>query len=348
MKQLRRLGVRLPNWVGDICFAQPALAELRRALPDTELIGAAPEPLRELLECFSELDDACTLAPGTLAPGLRRGAAALRASRLDGIVLLPNSFASALEAACAGIGRRIGFAGDGRALLLTDRPRRPRDAAGRRRHQVEEYAALVRGWLGIESTVAAPDPCLRAPAHQIESAKRLLAECGCSPNATLIIVCPGAAFGAAKKWPAQRFAEAADRLARRRGRTQIVIAGGPADRPSCAAVAAGLEGRALDLCGRTSLGTLAGLLAGADLVLANDSGALHLALALGTRAVGIYGPTDPSLSGPRGWNGAAMHTSLPCMPCLLRVCPLPRHLCMEQVEVERVVRAAQQLFEGHV
>ena len=342
MKQLRRLGVRFPNWIGDICFAQPALAELRRALPDVELIGAARESFTELMECFLELD-----ASVALAPGLRRRAAKLRAMRFDGIVLMPNSFGSALEAACAGIARRVGFAGDGRALLLTDRPPRPRRSDRRRPHQVDEYAALVRGWVGIESAAPAADPSLRAPAHRLDAAKRMLADSGAAAYASIIVLAPGAAFGSSKRWPPEHFAAAAERLGRHLGRAQIVIIGGASDRSSCAAVAERLAGRALDLCGRTSLGTLAGLLAHADLVLANDSGALHLAQALGARTIGIYGPTDPSLSGPRGWKGAVVHTSLPCMPCFLRVCPLPRHLCMEQVEVDQVVGAALRLLETH-
>jgi len=334
-QKIRRLAVRLPNWLGDICFSQPAIAALRRALPQAHLVGAAPQGLTQLLDCFELFDSVVALPTALLSR-----AAALRKQRLDAIVLLPNSFASALEAVLAAAALRIGFAGEGRSILLTHSPRRPREIAGRRVHQVDEYLALVRA-MGISAEPVPPR--LKPQTAQLEAARRLLGEAGFASGAFLLAICPGAAFGPSKCWPAERFAALAERIAQDRG-AAIVLIGGAADRASCAAVADQLRRPAVNLCGRTDLGTLAGLLSLADLVLANDSGAYHLAIGLGTRAIGFYGPTDPVRTGPSGWNGVALHASLPCMPCYLRVCPLPRHRCMEDVSVAIALAAAQRLL----
>ncbi|MFQ3671886.1 MAG: glycosyltransferase family 9 protein, partial [Verrucomicrobiia bacterium] len=153
-----------------------------------------------------------------------------------------------------------------------------------------------------------------------------------------LAVCPGAEYGPAKRWGAERFAAAAGRLRQVLGVEGVVILGGAKDEGEAGQVARRLGSVARQLAGRTSFEAFLRWLAGARLVLCNDSGAMHLAALLGVPSVAVFGSTEPALTGPLGGRVAVVREHVGCSPCFLRECPLDLR-CMEQVEVERVVRA---------
>ena len=333
-----RLLVRTPNWLGDVVMALPALAALRAHEPEAVLAAAGPGSLAPLLSVVPGVDEVIAVARG--GAGARRGEVeALRRGGFDAVLLLPGSFGSAWIARRAGIPERWGFAGQWRRALLTRAVTPPRRRAGPV-HQVDRYLALVRG-LGIEPVAAAPR--LDAPAALRERARTLLASAGGEEGRPLVGMAPGAAYGHAKRWLPGRYAGVAERLVRDLG-ARVVLLGSGHDRDAGHAIESVLSadvrrGRGfLNLIGRTDLRQLIGLLAACRTLIAGDSGAMHLAAALGVPVTAIFGPTDERLTAPVGGHAVLTHPVW-CRPCFFRDCPID-HRCMTRISEAEVLHAA--------
>lgn len=278
-----------PNWLGDGVIALPAIRRLRRARPEdriTLLVKPRVAGLWSLADGFDRVIEYGAGARGTfgVARELRRG-------RFAAAHVLPNSFRAALIPFLARIPRRRAARGHGRSLLLTEIVPPP-DGPGRA-HRVWSYLSI----LGVDADPAdlAP-PFLAVPAEAIDRARD---DYGLDAGAEWVALAPGAARGPAKRWPAERFAAVGRRLAEETGARPVVV-GTAAEAGLCAEVAAGLPGGSRDLAGRTDLPALAAVLSLARLAITNDSGAMHLAAAVGTRVVAVYGTTDPARTGPLG------------------------------------------------
>jgi heptosyltransferase II len=330
-----RLVVRAPNWLGDAVMAIPAMAALRVGFPESHLTIAAPASLAPL---FNEHTPVVPDAVLALAGG-RGDIDLIRRASFDACVLLPNSFRSAWDVRRAGVRERWGYRSSGRGWMLT----RGVKKRGRREtvHQAEYYRALVRA-LGV--SCGDEPPRISATSSSIERADALLHQHRWPSDARYFAVMPGAAYGQAKQWPADRMAETAARLVRQRGMRCIVM-GAASDRPAARAIESWLREHTpieaplvLDLTGQTSLGALIGLLSRAELCVSNDSGGMHLAAALGRPVVAIFGPTDERVTRPLG-DQAVITESVFCRPCMLRDCPID-HRCMKRITVDRVVEAA--------
>jgi heptosyltransferase-2 len=322
---IERLLVRAPNWIGDLVLSLPALRDLRRDFPAARLTVLARPWVAGLYEAVPDVD-AVEQSRGEAADaGLLRG-------RFDAALLLPNSFGTALAAWRAGIPERWGYSTDGRGLLLTRRCRVPASVRGR--SQVYYYRAMLEG-LGL-ATEGPPDASLDCPAAWAAEADALLGDEG-----PWIGVNPGAFYGTAKRWLPERFGAVAELVARRVG-AKIAILGGPAERPLGEAIAAQLRAPVRLLSGETTLPGLVGVLKRLRLLLTNDSGPMHLAAALGTPLVAVFGSTDWNETAPVGRNAVLVREELDCSPCLLRECPID-HRCMTRIGVERVAEAALSL-----
>ena len=323
---IERLLLRAPNWVGDVVLALPALRDLRRAFPAARLTVLARPWVAELYRAVPQVD----------AVEESRGHAADVASvrgRFDAAVLLPNSFGSALVAWRAGVPERWGYATDGRGPLLTRNCGVPASVRGR--SQVYYYRAMLEG-LGL-ATQGPPDASLDCPEAWSAEGARLLGGDG-----PWIGVNPGAFYGSAKRWRPERFAAAAELVARRLG-ASVAIVGGPAERPLGEAIAAQLRAPVRLLSGETTLAGLVGVLKCLRLLLTNDSGPMHLAAALGTPLVAVFGSTDWTETAPVAGRAVIVREDVHCSPCLLRDCPID-HRCMTRVGVDRVVEAALSLL----
>ena len=250
-------------------------------------------------------------------------------SDYDIAILLPNSFHSAMTASRAGVRERWGYRADWRRLLLTRGIERPPDGT----HQIDYYQRLV-GALGFANGSSTPRIDL-APATR-ESGAALLRGAGWDGRTPLVAIAPGAAYGSAKRWPAASFADLAAGL--NDDGVATVIVGSPADRATAAEVTRELRGRAtlLDVVGQTDIPALAGVLSSCRAVMANDSGALHLAAALGVKVTAAFGPMDERVSGPRGATILTHDTW--CRPCGLRECPLD-HACMRGISAAEARRS---------
>ena len=330
---IKRLVVRAPNWLGDAVMALPAMGALRTAFREATLAVAAAPAVAPLFE------ESTSVAQDELLVirDARREAAELRAGRFDAIVLMPNSFRSAWTARRATIAERWGYARNLRAPLLTRRAARPR----RRLHQSAYYLELVRA-LGID----APDArSLVTPRAVTRERARALLEPHVPEGRRIVGLAPGAAYGHAKRWPPDRMAALAVRLARERAATCVLV-GAAGDREAGREIESAMppDVRIVNVIGRTDLRLLIGLLAHVHAFVSNDSGAMHLAAAVGVPVTAIFGPTDERVTAPIGDHDVLIHQVF-CRPCMLRDCPID-HRCMKGISVDAAFEAVSRRLEA--
>jgi heptosyltransferase-2 len=322
-----RIFVRSLNWLGDAVFQAPALRLIKARWPEAELLIQAKPSVAEVVRAYGL---------GELVPwheGRMARAAEIRALKADRALLLPKSFGSALDAFLARVPQREGWAGQGRSLLLTRRLPRWED----RSHYALRFRALAASFLGAGDSPAT-SAALALPAAWGAAAEPLLA----GLEGPFVLLAPGASGGLAKQWEPIHWRALARTLAIA-GYPSLVV--GKAEEADLGAFVADGDPAVHNLVGRTDLKQLGGLAGRASLVLANDSGLLHLAAALGAPLLGIYGPTSPETSYPLGSRAWAMWNRVQCAPCFKRVCPID-HPCMMALGPEAVAPVARALLEG--
>ncbi|MBI2902213.1 MAG: lipopolysaccharide heptosyltransferase II [Candidatus Methylomirabilis oxyfera] len=333
--RIRSILVSGPNWLGDAVLTLPTLANLRRSFPAARISLLVCQQVRDLFQASPFIDDLLVI------PSRNQFAwavTALRRRRFELAILLPNSFRAALISVLAGITHRVGYVTDGRGPLLTVGVY-PSSVPSL--HQADAYLGLLGAfrWDAWEQPTG-----VAFPSGGDADAERLLAAAGLRLDASFIGVNPGGAYGTAKRWPAERFAEAADLLGDRMG-TIALLFGSSKEATLTRAIQQRMRRAAVDLGGKTSLSSLAGLLRWCRLLLTNDTGAMHLAAALNVPCIAIFGPTDPRLTSPLGAEHRNLHQPPPCSPCRYRDCPID-HRCMRAIGVEEVVAAAADLLDG--
>jgi len=352
--------VRGVNWLGDAVMTTPALQRLREALPETHIALLTRAKLADLWHGHPALNEVIRIEPGESMPALARR---LRAGRFDTALVLPNSPRSALEMWLAGIPRRIGYDRPWRNLFLTDviptwpghvKMRKPTARQIRllvddphahtpfrpplESHQMHEYLHLA-GALGADTEPVPPSLAV-SESEMAQAGEKFQV----SPDAVWLGLNAGAEYGPAKRWPVERFIEAARAIREKTG-CRCLVFGGPADTALADRIAGALGESSVtvrNVAGRTSLRELLALLARCRALLTNDTGPMHLAAALGVPVVVPFGSTSPELTGP-GLPGDPRHrlirANAPCAPCFLRECPIDFR-CMNGISVEQVVQAA--------
>lgn len=338
--QIRRILVRAVNWLGDAVLTLPAVEALDCRFPHAEVSLLANPWVSGLFVGQPAVDRIIEYRAGDVHRGMMgrwRLANTLREGGFDLAILFPNSVDAALLPWLAGIPRRVGYPTDGRGWLLTHPVRCVPTTPGR--HQVERYLDIIRVLGGDRS----PSPRLRVTREAREAAGGLLSDLGVGSGDLCVALNPGAVYGGAKRWSPEGFAAVADGVAERCG-ARILLVGSAQERPILDGVAARMRHPAINLGGRTDLQTLVGLLERTRLLLTNDTGAMHVAAAVGTPVLALFGPTDPRATGPLASAGRIVQEPVPCSPCLLRECPID-HRCMTRVTVDRVLREALALLE---
>jgi heptosyltransferase-2 len=342
----KKILVRATNWVGDAVMSVPALQVLRLRYPEAHIsILARPwvaglygrEPFCDELIPYE--------APrGWHAPGIKwKLGRELRHRRFDCAVLFQNALEAAALVWLAGIPTRIGYARDGRSPLLTRSVAVP-TALETPRHQRFYYLELLKR-AGIIDAYPTDEPIRLsgAPAAALAGRERFATA---SVSGPVIGVSPGAAYGGAKRWLADRFADAALQIARER-HASIAVFGSREELPICEVVREKVEagGRpCLNFAGATTLSEFIELAAACDIFLTNDSGPMHIASALGVPTVAVFGATDDQATGPTGDVSRVVREPVECSPCLLRECPID-HRCMLAVSASRVAETALSLVE---
>ena len=339
-----RLLVRLPNWVGDIMMAVPAIRSLRATFPDARLIGMARPEHVELVRRIDALDDVMPALPRRSRGRLRAMATAigaLRAKNLDAAVLFAPSFEAALTVRLAGVPIRVGHATDHRVVMLT------RAVAVRQAHQSDVFQDVVSE-LGGEPTDRGGG--LRLADADRRFANEFLKTAGCRADTSVVFLNP-ASTKTPRAWASGRFRMLAERLADRFPETLVLVHDRhPFDHPDGWPAADSI--RTVSGAGLTEL---AGVIDRCSLYVGNDSGPIHMAAALDVPTVGIYGPTSPTWTSPRGAIGVVhvpVSAAFACSPCRERFfeeCPSPptvdqRPPCLNEISVEMVVEAVTEVL----
>jgi heptosyltransferase-2 len=263
----------------------------------------------------------------------REALGALRDHRWDLAVTFAESFSSALLLRLAGTRHLIGYRGDGRRLLLSKSL--PRERLGMRQHLVREYMALA--------LAAGADPCEEVPElsvndHLAGEAREILSRADLDASGPIVGLCPGAAYGPSKRWPAERFASLGREFASEGA--AVAVFGSRSEIPLAGELCGGIPGAA-SVAGKTSIEELAGCLSLCSVVIANDSGAAHLAAAVGSAVVAIFGSTDASWTRPLGARAVVVKTSeLPCAPCFGKECDRG-YECLTGISEKQVMAAAR-------
>lgn len=323
--------IRATNWVGDAILALPALRAVRQRFPEAYISIVARPYVADIYRDQRVCDELIPYDP----KGDHRGwsgreklIAELRARKFDVALLLQNAFDAAWLAWRARIPERIGYSRDARGPLLTKSIPVPRPGEIPP-HEKFYYLELLRraGWIDQlrDDTYIALD----VPEAACQRALQTLLAAGARPNAPRIAVGAGASYGSAKCWPPDRFAKALNVLLTRQD-ADIVLFGTTAEIPVSNAIAADLQRAPINLTGKTSIAELPGLLSQCHLFLGNDSGAMHVAAAMGVPVVAIFGPTDPDGTSPVTPRATIVQQKPYCSPCFLRRCPTD-HRCMTAV-----------------
>ena len=345
MSEPGRVLVVAPNWLGDAVMALPALADIRRAHAQARLIVAARSSVAPLYSMVPGVDATMvTQWRGSMTDRrrLQEDVQQILIEQVERAILFPNSFASAWLVHRARVRDRWGYAADLRRPLLTRAVRRPRGS----RHQGAYYQHLVRE-LGIPT--GALEPVLTVPGSAVEEARSLLRARGWEESRPMLVAAPGAAYGTAKRWLPRHFAALISRAIRETG-VHVVLVGAAADAESARLVleSTGAAERAaiVDLTGATTLLTLAGVMSLAAACVSNDSGAMHLAGAVGTPLAALFGPTREKETAPltrHGGRSDVLINHVWCRPCMLRECPF-EHQCMTGLKPERVFESVRALM----
>jgi heptosyltransferase-2 len=336
-----RILVRGTNWIGDAVMSIPALRQLRRAFPEAHIALHTRAWADGLFRDADFIDEILPFEEsGSNFRTVLNQARSIRRQRFDVAVIFPNSYRSAAIVKLAGIPRRFGYSKEGRRLLLTD-PLRVPDWKDQR-HEVHYYLDLV-GAVSEEFQGSHPEDAeisasLPVSAERRTAARKRLADSGCKPGRPVVAIGPGSTNSRAKRWPADRFAELSDRLHGELG-ANVLVLGSREERDVAEAVKQGAAHPPIDLAGATSLSEAVAILAEADFFISNDMGLAHVAAAVGTRTLVIFGPTDPVTTRPFSDLAEVIREPVECSPCMLRDCPID-HRCMTRVTVDAVLKKA--------
>jgi heptosyltransferase-2 len=335
--------VRAPNWVGDAVMAIPALEAIRGKFADAEIAILARPAVADLYRDQPFANKIMEYDKSGRHKGWwgrEKLVAELRGERFDLAILLQNALEAAWLVWRARIAGRAGYARDGRAALLTKPIRVPREGEIPR-HESHYYLELIRraGW--IESRGEIQGVRLRIPPAAREAAEARLSGAGAREGAWRCAVAPGASYGVAKCWLAERFAALADRLISECG-ADVILFGTPNENEMAARISSAMKRKPISLVGETSIRDLAALFSACSIFIGNDSGAMHVAAAAGLPVIGIFGPTDPEGTAPVTPQFTLIREPVSCSPCFLRNCPVD-HRCMTRISVDSVLAAAQQV-----
>ena len=338
-----KIVVRGANWIGDSLMTVPALRALRQLFPKDEITLHTRAWAEGIFRDADFIDDILTYErPESGYAEVVGQARMLREHKFDLAVIFPNSFASALTARFAHIPRRFGFSKEGRRIVLTDAVPIPEWKA--KRHEVYYYLALVeaveKSLLGTDRTSdLAINTALNVSEQRKADARDFLSRKGLDLDLPTVALGPGSTNSMAKRWPFDRFASVATDL-QRESNANVLLLGGPDDVEVAEKVTSAMNAMPLDLTGKTSLGDAAAILSVCDLMISNDMGLAHLAPAVGTQTLVIFGPTDPVTTRPfSDFAKVLRREDVECSPCMLRDCPID-HRCMEWISADQVYEAA--------
>lgn len=341
------LGIFLPNWIGDVVMATPALRALRKRFPQSRFLGVMRPYVADVLAGSAWFDEQLFYKPGDKNPDRRAWSLLkkLRERRLDAVVLFPNSLSTGLLAWASGARERIGYVRYGRGPLLTTRLFHPRQ--GRRwlpTPGIDAYLQLAYAmgceWETPNMEVATTDTD-EAAADAVWKKFHLPA------GEHVVVFNSGGAFGAAKLWPTEYFARLANRIATNRG-LSVLVNCGPAEKAIAAEIVRLADHpRVVSLANEeVPIGLTKACIRRSRLLVTTDSGPRFFGVAFGIPTVTLFGPTHIAWSRTHSAHEICLAEEVPCGPCMQHVCPLGHHRCMRDLSVEKVLQAVDRHLES--
>lgn len=328
-KKFENIIVRMPNWLGDAVMATPLLTDLRKKWPNTKITILCKAHIAPLLWNNPYID-------ATISDGVDR-VQRIREGNYDLGILLPNSFSSAWGFWRGGVPMRVGYSRDMRRLFLTHPLYFPKEKG--KEHLVITYKRLLEP-LGIPLSTSSP--YLSISPEEKKSTSAFLRKLSVPEGAIVIGINPGAAYGSAKCWLPERFRQVAEKLLEH-PKVFLLCFGDRTCESVARIICEGLAPRVINLVGATDLRTLMGLIEQCDLFLTNDSGPMHIAAALKTPLIALFGSTNEIATGPYE-QGVVIHKHVSCSPCYKRVCPIDFR-CMKRIEVAEVYEKISELLK---
>lgn len=350
----QKILIRSTNWIGDAVMSTPAVRAIRENFPQSEITILAKPWVADVFRYSPMIDhlliyDKKERHRGFF--GMLRLARELQSLNFDCAILLQNAFEAALIATMARIPVRGGYNTDGRGLLLSHKVQRQKklQTSSAEQHEVYYYLRIVRG-LGLRADIS--DPELFLPEKAIEAASGRIQNLNGKQDEKrpLVGLSPGAAFGPAKRWPAEQFAKLVSALHRQTGANMLLF-GGTADHATAEAIIAGADPLTRkfmhNLAGKTSLIEAMALIKACAVFITNDSGLMHVAAALRRPVVAIFGSTDHIATGPWSDRAAIVRVPLPCSPCKKSICPEKHFHCMNMIDKDDVLAAVLSQLQQH-
>ncbi|QWD70127.1 lipopolysaccharide heptosyltransferase II [Polynucleobacter sp. UB-Siik-W21] len=329
-----------PNWIGDAVMTQPLLTRLKAQYPESKIDVLASTwvaPIYRACHAVNEVIEA-KFEHQQLQWRLRKQLAKdLQSKNYQACFVLPNSFKSALIPWLANIPFRIGYRGELRYGLINlslDNPSKIN-----RPPMVEHYLALSQLLQDDEENSSSTlRPTLNISSLAKRSVEQKLAGANINPK-SLFVFCPGAEYGPTKRWPTKHFAQLAKNILEEDANAQIILLGGKGDQEIAQNIQAetGLHSNIHNWCGSTSLDEAIALIGIAKAVVSNDSGLMHIAAALKTPQVAIFGSSDPAHTPPLSDKAKVLWLNLPCSPCHQKICPLGHLRCLNNILPQQVL-----------
>lgn len=340
MKEYQNIIIRMPNWIGDMVMATPVIADVRTRFPKASITVMALKNLSPVLFGNPHINEifAFTKQNELMYREENRDLILrLRQGKYDLGILLTNSFSSAVMFWKGEIKERVGFKKDFRSLFLTKKIK-PLKTKGEE-HLVKTYKRLLAPF---QIPISDTSPELFVTTEEKKAVQELLKEYQIPKNHKIVGINPLAAYGEAKCWPADRFRELAIQLSHEKNIT-VIFFGDKSGREIIQGICNGLGSQVINLSGLTTLRELIAFISICDLFVTNDSGPMHIAAALKTPLIALFGSTSEIATGPYQ-HGKIIHKHVACSPCYLRKCPIDFR-CMKQIEVNEVMNEIKMSLE---
>ncbi len=341
-----KIVVRGTNWIGDAVMQIPALRELRRIFPLAHITLHTRSWAQGIFQDADFIDEILTIEKSeSKIRDVLAQSKILKNKKFDLAVLFPNSFESALVAKLGKIPKRFGYAKDARAFLLTDAL--PIPVWKNERHEVFYYLNLVaeveKKIVGTEKVSASnPHFNLIVSDKRKADARKILSANGVDLTKPIVALGVGSTNSRAKRWQAESYAELNDKL-QNESNASVVLVGAKDELDVATEVHEKSKRKPTILTGKTDLAEASAILSAVDLLVANDMGLAHVASAVGTKTLVIFGPTNPNTTRP--WNAEIIYKAVECAPCMLRDCPID-HRCMTRISAEEVFEKAINLLNA--
>ena len=335
-KKIKKVLIVSTSWLGDAVITLPTIYGIRNLFPNAHLAILAKDTIADIFKTVKAVDE---IIPFHKEKGYKKAFAVLKTSsilkikKFDRVFIFPNSLGSSLPCFLAGIPERIGFGAGGRSFFLTETVERDQKILSK--HQVHYYKKL------LESTGKAnfPElPYVNVPENNVKWAREFLFSKRGGSKKFLVGINPSSTNGEAKQWLPERFGELAKRLYKN-SRCDIIIFGDTNSSLLAGKINKGLENKAIDVTGKTDILQLTALLKECDLLVTNDTGPMHVACAVKTPVVAVFGSTNPAITSPLGRDAVIIRKDLPCSPCWKSVCPEGHHMCMKNISTDAVEKA---------